>query len=402
MKAPRLALLGGSPVIKKSFQPYVAHSRLEVKAAKRVLESGVLSGFYGSAGPYFNGGKEVRAFEEEWAEKFKIKHAISVNSWTSGLEVCFAALDLPRGSEVIVPSWTMSATVSAIVHAGLVPVFADVSEDSYCITVETIRQVETLQTRAIAGVDIFGLSADWQSITRYAKSRGWWTVSDSAQAPGVMTPNGFVGTFADIGGYSLNYHKHIHTGEGGMVVTNDDSLAERSRLLRNHGEAVVGAHDSHRFEQVGHNFRLGEVEAAIGRVQLSRMNELVGGRMEKAQELRNALLEFSGLKLPDSQNDSTNAFYVLPFQANPAILGVERHLLVNALKAEGLEIMASYLTVHRMPFFSRNFPTPKLEVTERLQDTTFLGLQICQFDFSPPEIQQVIDVFDKVWNGLEL
>ena len=399
-----LAIRGGDKFVTHPFKNYKAHGPKELAAAQRVLDTGNLSGFYGSFGRHFLGGREVRAFESEWAEKFGVKHAVSVNSWTSGLEVALQALMLPPGSEVLVTSWTMSATVAAIIHAGLKPKFIDVDPITYIPKLSEIAEASTSKTRAIVLADIFGLSADWVEITRFAKGKGWYTVSDSAQAPGPATPNGCLGTLADIGGYSLNYHKHIHTGEGGMIVTNDDSLADRAKLLRNHAEAVVGGMVSYQdldSDLVGHNFRLGEIEAAIGREQLKRLDELLDGRRQAAMMIRDSLSELEGVQLPTRKTDSTNAFYVLPVQVNSTALGVTRDKISEAIAAEGVPIMRRYVNVHSMPFFRKHFPT-QLPVTERLQNEEFLGLAICSHAFDAEEIQATIGAFNKVWSQLKL
>jgi hypothetical protein len=157
----------------------------------------------------------------------------------------------------------MSATATAILHWNALPVFSDIESNYFCLDIAALEKNITPYTKAIIAVDIFGHSADMNAIMSVASKHGLKVVSDSAQAPGAMYKGRYAGTIANVGGYSLNYHKHIHTGEGGILVTDDEEIANKARLIRNHGEAVVG--DMGRSElanMVGYNMRLGEIECA--------------------------------------------------------------------------------------------------------------------------------------------
>ena len=149
------------------------------------------------------------------------------------------ALDIEPGDEIIVPTWTMCASATAILHWNAIPVFADIDPENFCISPSSIESNISPFTKAIMAVDIFGQSADIDQIMSIAKKHNLKVISDTAQSPGAIYKNKLAGTLSHIGGYSLNYHKHIHTGEGGVLVTNDDNLANRMRLIRNHGEAAI-------------------------------------------------------------------------------------------------------------------------------------------------------------------
>ena len=222
-----LAINGGTPVITEPFPPYRSLGEEEIAAANRVLRSGVLSAFIGAPGTGFYGGPEVQALEREAAERFGVKHVVSVNSWTSGLVAAMGAIGLEPGDEVIVTPWTMVATATAILHWNAIPVFADIDPQTFNIDPNAVEAAITPRTRAIAAVDIFGQSADMPALRAIADRHDLKLVTDTAQAPGAFLNGVPAGTTADIGGFSLNYHKHIHCGEGGLLVTNDDRLAER-------------------------------------------------------------------------------------------------------------------------------------------------------------------------------
>ena len=196
---------------------------------------------------------------------FNVKHCITVNSWTSGLITAIGAIGIEPGDEVILPPWTMCACAAAILHWNAIPVFADIEKKTFCIDPDSIIKNISNKTKAILAVDIFGHSANMNEIMSIAKKYNLKVISDSAQSPGAIYKGNFAGTIADIGGFSLNYHKHIHTGEGGILVTNDDMLAKKMQLIRNHAEAVMpDMNNADLSNMVGHNFRLGEIECAIG------------------------------------------------------------------------------------------------------------------------------------------
>jgi dTDP-4-amino-4,6-dideoxygalactose transaminase len=275
----KLALLGGEPLISEPFAPYRSIGEEELEAGKRVIESGVLSSFTASPGDSFYGGQEVKKFERAWEQYFHVKHAVAVNSWTSGLMAAVGAVGIEPGDEVIVPPWTMSATATAVINWNGIPVFADIDSRTFNIDPESVELNITPHTKAIIAADIFGQSADIDALKHIANKYALRLISDSAQAPGARYGEHFAGTLADVGGFSLNYHKHIHTGEGGVCVTNNDVFAQRLRLIRNHAEAVADEDiATNNPNMIGYNFRMGEVEAAIGYEQLKKLNTMISDR----------------------------------------------------------------------------------------------------------------------------
>ena len=208
-----LALKGGAPVIETPLELFKSMSEDEVIAATEVIRSGVLSAFIGAPGEYFLGGPQVRAFEKKAADYFGIKHAVTVNSWTSGLIAAIGAIGVEPGDEIITTPWTMSATAMAILHWNAIPLFADIDADNFNIDPAKVEALIGPRTRGILAADIFGQSADMTALRRIADQHGIRLLTDTAQAPGSRAGNRFTGTLADIGGFSLNYHKHIHCGD---------------------------------------------------------------------------------------------------------------------------------------------------------------------------------------------
>lgn len=190
----KLALLGGPATITQSFRHYNPISAEEVQAAKEVIESGVLSQFIGAWHSDFLGGPKVKEFEAQCARYFGIKHAITVNSWTSGLIAAVGAIGIQPGDEVIVTPWTMCASATAILHWNAIPVFADIDPITFCLDPKSVEVNITPYTKAIMAVDIFGMSADMDALMDIAKRHGLKVISDTAQAPGARYKDRYAGT----------------------------------------------------------------------------------------------------------------------------------------------------------------------------------------------------------------
>ena len=418
-----LALFGGEPLIKKPFRRHQVIGRSEIKAVRAVMKSGVLSQFLGTWSPDFFGGPRVIEFEQKCCEYFGSKHSISVNSWTSGLIAAVGAIGIEPGDEVIVSPWTMSATAMAILHWNAIPVFVDINEENFCINPKLIESKITQRTRAILSVDIFGNSADMNEIMRIAKKHNLTVISDSAQSPGAKHKGRNAGTISHIGGISLNYHKHIHTGEGGVLFTENDELANRMRLIRNHAESVVeGMGQSDLTNMVGFNFRLGEIEAAIGIQQLKKLEEIIAKKQSIANKLTEELSPLQGIKLPKIQNQLEHVYYVYPIILEPSDLGVSRERIFNALKSEGLiNISEGYVNVHLLPIFQKKIAFGKngfpwvttsgnsnvsyqkgiCPVAERLHDETYLSIGLGGLDLSEKDVKKIGATFRKVWANLD-
>lgn len=331
----RLALLGGKPVRTRPFPAYKFIGEEEKRATARVIDSGILSRFIGAWHADFLGGPEVQAFEKGWATLCGVRHAISVNSCTSGLYAAVGAAGVGPGDEVIVSPYTMSASVMAALVFNGIPVFADIDPRTYCITADTVRARITPRTRAVIVVHIFGQPADMDPIMALAREHDLVVIEDCAQAPFATYKGRPAGGLGHMGVFSLNYHKHIHTGEGGMVTTNEERYAERVQLVRNHAESVVeGKGVTDLCNMVGFNFRLGEIEAAIGREQLKKGAGLIARRKENVAYLESRLRGLPGLGMPHVGAAGDHVYYVHVLDYDAAATGVPRERLLRALKAE--------------------------------------------------------------------
>lgn len=336
MKKNTLALLGGNKYISNPLKSRITMGPEEKKAAIDLINSDVLSAFIAAPGKHFLGGEKVLEFENAWAEKYGFKHAISVNSWTTGLMVAVGACGIEPGDEVICSPYTMSASATSVLFYGGIPIFADINIDDFCLDPKSIEAKITKRTKAILVVHIFGASADMDAIMKIAKKHNLKVIEDGAQSPGALYKGKAVGAIGDIGGFSLNFHKHIHTGEGGMLVTNDDSIAFKAQLIRNHGENYADQLPKDQLSNIiGSNYRLSEIQCAIGIEQLKKLSGIIEYRAKLAKYLSQELKQFPFLTLPlEDKENTTHVYYVYPMRFNAQKAGISRSLFVKAVNAE--------------------------------------------------------------------
>ncbi len=418
-KSTQLAIKGGAPVRTKPFVQYNTIGSEEKAAVNAVLDSGVLSAYVGVWGEFFNGGPKVKELESAWADFFEVKHAISVNSATSGLYAAAGALDLRPGDEVIVSPYTMTASAIAPLVYGAVPVFADIDPDIYCVSPRSVAEKISERTRAIIAVDIFGHPADFDELKKVAKESGIRIIEDAAQAPAAKYKGRFAGTLGDLGIFSLNYHKTIHSGEGGIVVTDNDELAERVRMIRNHAETVVKAS---RYEGMNHllgfNYRMTEMEAAVACIQLSRLPGLTTPRIENATRLTNRLAALPGITPPVVKRGCEHAYYVYSCQYDASVLGVERNRFIDAMNAEGVPMIPAYVEpLYMQPIYQEramhigpnhpsydslvNYGKGLCPVTEEMHYEKLFYTPLIHSQLSEADIDDVATAVEKVVSNID-
>jgi perosamine synthetase len=409
-----LALLGGTPVLSETLRPYNSLGSEEERAVQRVVRSGSLSGFYGSWGSEFLGGERVKEFERAWTERFDVPHAVSVNSATSGLSAALGAIGIGPGDEVIVPPFTMSATAMAPLIYGAIPVFADIDERTFCIDLEAVRAAISPRTRAIIAVNLFGHPARLTELSAIASEYGICLIEDNAQGPLAEENGRHAGTVGDIGVFSLNYHKHVHAGEGGMCVTRDATLALRLQAIRNHAENIVEpAGIADLANMVGFNFRMTELSAAVGLEQLRKIDVHVQRREWLAHQLSNGLRDLEGITVPMARAGCRHVYYVWGMRVDEDALGVSRATFSRALAAEGFPHFVGYTRpLYMLPVFQkrvaigsegwpftlteRSYQSGLCPVAERMYHHELICFETCAYDVNEAQAALLVEAVRKV------
>ncbi|MFC1828413.1 DegT/DnrJ/EryC1/StrS family aminotransferase [Thermodesulfobacteriota bacterium] len=406
----KLALYGGPPVRPEPYPPYNTVTQKAREAAIRVLNSGVLSGFVATPGREFLGGEDILALEEDFCKMFGVGHSVSFNSASSALHASLAAGRVGAGDEVIVSPYTMSASATAAIICGAVPVFADLEPDYFCLEVEQVKASITDRTKAIMAVNIFGLPADLGPLRRIADEHNLLLVEDNAQAPAALYNGCFAGTIGHVGVFSLNRHKTIQCGEGGVAITNDPELAYRLQLIRNHGEVVQsllpkGEQDPRHFDIIGYNYRLTELQAAIVRPQLAQLSDLNDHRIRLADYLTDRLRDYLFLTPPKIRPGCTHVYYLYPMLYRSDDLGVSRDLFVKALTAEGIPVSNYVEPLYRLPIYQNTSLAGQAEynpehfpVVEKLWQEKMIVTPICRPPLTEKDIDQFVAAVDKVAN----
>lgn len=429
----KLAINGGEKVRTELFPEYTTIGIEERESVERVIKSGKLSRFLGVWHEDFYGGEEIRKLEEEWANYFNVKHAIAVNSATSGLYCAVGASGAGPGDEIIVSPYTMTASATAALIYNAIPVFADIEEEYFCLDPNSIEERITERTKAIIVVDIFGQPYDAEKINAIAKKHNLLVIEDAAQAPGAKYKDKYAGTLGDIGVFSLNYHKHIHCGEGSLVVTDSDELADKIRLIRNHAEAVVEAKGySSLVNMIGFNFRMTELEAAVAREQLKKLDSLLEKRLENVQYLCDRISKIPCFEIGKVRENCKHAFYDLPMKFNKSIAGVSRDKFVDAIAAElmpfelrekeGVGIGSGYVKpLYLQPMYQNligygdkgcpfkcsiykgnlNYNKGICPVCEKMHYEELFSMEFMLPSMTKKDMDDVIAAFYKVWDNRE-
>jgi len=333
----KLAIDGGPKAVTNKLVGWPKFNEQAIKAVEDVLRSGKVN--------YWTGPKGME-FEKAFAKWQGSKYAISVNSGTAALHVALSALGIGPGDEVIVPSYTFIASSFSIVQAGAIPRFADVNIDDHCISVESAEKLVTPRTKAIMPVHLYGNVCDMDKITAFAQKHNLYVIEDNAEAFGGLYKGKKTGTLGHIAGCSFCQNKTFTTGgEGGMVTTDDENLAWEARSFRDHGYNVQARLNLLELEQklpyihqrIGWNYRMTEMQSAIGLVELARMDTWnMPTRRRNARILMDALVELPQVKyMPIDTEERRNGWYVMAFSLDIENMNCDIQQFVNAAGAEG-------------------------------------------------------------------
>lgn len=308
-------------------------------AAKRYVAEAMETGWVSSAGKY------IGEFETAFAKYIGVKHAITVTSGTAALHIALLTLDIGPGDEVIIPDFTMIASVTAVLYCGATPVFVDIEPDTYNLDVSKLEAAITPKTKAIMPVHIYGHSVDMDPLLALAKAHNIAVIEDAAEAHGGTYKGRKCGSMGTINAFSFYGNKIITTGEGGMITTDDDALAEKARSLKDLAH-VPG----HRFlhDKLGYNYRMTNLQAAVGLGQLEHIADFLKTKRWMAEEYSKRLAGIPGLRLPITKDYAENVYWMYAVLVDDQ-LGMSRDELCQKLKECGVDTRDFFLPCHTQP-----------------------------------------------------
>ncbi|MFC2059497.1 DegT/DnrJ/EryC1/StrS family aminotransferase [Chloroflexota bacterium] len=441
MKNYKLAIDGGKPVRTAEFRsrPYITEEMIERVGS--LMREGRLTRFIGSPVPGTNeiiglksseaenladgfsvlGGPSVRKLESKWSKVHNIDYSIAVNSATSGLTVAIMALDIGPGDEVICSPFSFTASATSIVLANAIPVFADIDLDTFCLSPEAAEGAITESTKAIMPIHWNGNASGLDEILSIAKSNRLKVVEDAAQTAGFLYKSKYLGTYGDAGVFSLNEPKNIMTGEGGIIVTNNREVAIKSRLIRNHGEAIVDENstDDSVVNAIGYNFRLVELLAELGIAQLDHLAYLNKIRQENYNYLVEKLVQEFGehIKPQKITHLESYASYTAGFRWMSKESKIHRDIVAHVLRSEGIPVasgvsrlMSDHPLFQRQLAYGKNhcpfscylyngrgkYSVPELPNAKRLQNEEYLGFFQIGWPNTVEDMDDIVEGFRKI------
>ncbi|MCB1054703.1 MAG: DegT/DnrJ/EryC1/StrS family aminotransferase [Acidobacteria bacterium] len=328
----------------------------DVEAVLSVLRSGRLA-----LGPM------AERFEAAMAEYVGVRHAVAVSSGTAALHILVRALGLGPGDEVLVPSFTFVASVTPLLFEGVKPVFLDIEDRTFNLDPEELERKRTARTRAVMVVDAFGHPAAWDEISAFGHAHGLRLIDDCCEALGAEHRGVRLGSLGDAGAFAFYPNKQMTTGEGGMVVTDDDELAALARSLRNQGRGAMGLWLTH--ERLGFNYRLDEMSAALGTSQLARLETFLERRAHVAELYRRRLDGVSFVRPPVVGHEVRMSWFVYVVLLEE---GLEREPIMESMAAQGVPTRAYFSPIHLQPFIRKDLGTAPgdLPVTEAVARRT--------------------------------
>lgn len=356
----------------------------DIQAVTDVLRSGTLSL-----------GSQVPAFEHEIASFVGATHAVAVNSGTSALHLCLRTLQIGEGDEVITTPFSFIASANCMLFEKAVPVFVDIEPATYCIDPSRIEAAITPKTKAILAVDVFGYLCDWDALRSIASRHHLALIEDSCEALGSSRGARNAGTFGDCGTFAFYPNKQMTTGEGGIIVTNRDDIAQAARAMRNQGRDPEANWLEHKM--LGYNYRLSDIHAALGRSQLQRLPRLIEQRSQIVSWYHE---ELSGLQdalhLPVTQEGVAISWFVYVIRLNESCSRTQRDALIAYLKDHGIGCNTYFPAIHLQPFYrDRGHAEGDFPLTEALSDRT-IALPF----FASMTREEVATVAQTLKNGL--
>jgi perosamine synthetase len=351
----------------------------EARAVYDVVKSGLL-----------NEGKKVAEFEKNFAEYIGTKHAVAFFNGTVALHAVLHALGIKSEDEVIVPSFTFISTANSVLFTGAKPVFADIDEKTFNISPEDVAEKINKKTKAIIPVHYGGQAADMTPLMELADDNRLFLVEDAAEAHGAEYKGKKVGSFGNAGMFSFTPTKNITTGEGGMITTNDSKLAEKLRLLKNHGQIAQYNH-----VMLGYNYRMTEMQGAIGVEQLKKLDYIISKKQHNQEFVSKKLNKIKGLTPPYVASDRTHTYMLYTVKLDEENAGLQRDDLMKALQEKGIMTKIYFPPVHLQQYYKElGYTKCVLPITEKIYSSVF-SLP-CYSQLKTEELNYIINSLESI------
>lgn len=394
-KKPQLAIDGGPPLRQQSL-PY-GHQSIDESDINALID--VLRSDWLTTGP------TVQAFEDAFAEFVGARHAVAVSNGTAALHAAMYALEVGPDDQVIVPAMTFAASANAAVFQGGTPVFVDVEADTLLIDPQQVEAKITPRTKAIVTVDYAGQPCDYDSLRAIADRHGLALIADACHALGGTYQERRVGSLADLSTFSFHPVKAITTGEGGVITTDDETRAQRMRVFRNHGITTDHRQRAEKglwfyeMDDLGYNYRLSDIQCALGLTQLRKLSDWTVRRQEIARRYDQAFAEMPAIEPLIRRADVSHAYHLYVIRLNLDQLRVDRSAVFAALRAEGIGANVHYIPVHLHPYYRQHFGTgPGLCPVAEAAYERILSLPIFP-TMAEKDSEDVIEAVKKVISG---
>jgi perosamine synthetase len=341
------AVAGGSPAKKTPFNKSKRYGEEELAELRAAIDQGTL--FYAQ-------GQKVKQMEQDFAAAVGAKHAIATSSGTASIHAAMIAAGISPGDEVIVPPVTDMGSIIPVMFQGAVPVFADLDPHTYNLHPDAVEKVITEKTRAILPVHLAGVACDMTGLKRVADKHSLVMIEDCAQAHGTQYDGKPVGTIGEIGCFSFNEFKHIACGDGGVVVTNDETLAKRLRLATDKCYDRTAGAATRNATFLANNYRMSELQGAVALAQLKKLPSIVERRRDWATKLAAQIDDLPGLHLPQVPENSSPSWWFYMMRVVPQKLRADADQFANALRKEGLPVSAHYIgqCIYEYPMFTEH------------------------------------------------
>ncbi len=404
----KLAVHGGHPLREKPFPEREPYGEDDIKEVTEALQSQDL---------FYLSGNKIAALEKEFAEKYAAKYALACTSGTAAVHMAVAALDADPGGEVITAAVTDFGTVAGILFQGMVPIFADWKPDSFNMDPEDVERKISERTRAIIAVHLFGNPCAMEALLSIAQRYNLPLIEDCAQAYCTPYKGRWVGTFGDIGAFSMQQTKHLPAGEGGMVITNNRDYAARMSLFRDKGWENRGRWGPRMYTFLGLNYRMNELTGAVARAQLRKVEAVVRARNKLGNLLTEKVKDIDGLFPCPVTQGGEHSYWLYPFR----VVGFDPQEFITALAAEGIPVSWGYTVVpiylctdalaKKRTFGTSHYPFDshyyqgRIEYREGLcpvaeKELKEIGTLRINENWTPDDVEDVALAFRKVARGL--